>query len=210
MTEKPLVIIGSGGHACVVAEAAHLSGWQIAGHIAPTKGAPDDLLGNWLGTDDALDGLLAQGLTCILGLGFVDAASAKRRAAMLDALEPESLATVVHTTASIAPSAKLGAGSFVAAQSVVGTRAVLGIGALVNTGAIIEHHNGLGRNCHIATGARLTGNVTVGDNVLIGAASVIRQGLNIEDNAIVGAGCVVLSDVPAQAIWGGNPGRALL
>lgn len=205
---RPLIIIGSGGHACVVAETATLAGWQIAGHTAPQAG-DDQMLGRWLGTDDALDGLLAQGMVCTLGLGFVNAAGAARRATLMSGLDTKTLATIIHPQACVAASAQLGAGSFVAAGAVIGTRAVLGNGALVNTGAIVEHHNTLGHNCHIATGARLTGNVTTGNNVLIGAASVVRQGLNIGHDVIVGAGCVVLSDLPDGATWGGNPGRSL-
>lgn len=208
MADTALVIIGSGGHACVVAEAARLAGWHIAGHIAPDAGT-DDALGDWLGMDDALGPLLAQGMAAALGLGFVDAVTATRRATLLNRLDPATLATVIHPHASVAPSARLARGCFVAAGSVVGTRAALGLGAIVNTGAIVEHHNIIGRNTHIATGARLTGGVTVGDNVLIGAASVVRQCVNIGDGAIVGAGCVVLADVPADQTLVGNPGRAL-
>lgn len=208
MPDTALIIIGSGGHACVVAEAAGLAGWHIAGHVSPEAG-DSDLLGDWLGGDAALDGLLAQGMMCALGLGFVNAATATRRASILNKLDLDFLATVVHPLACVSPSAKLGAGCFVAANSVVGTRAVLGLGVILNTGGIVEHHNKIGQNSHIATGARVTGNVIVGDDVLIGAGSIIRQGLIIGDAAIVGAGCVVLSDLPAGVAWVGNPGHAL-
>jgi len=208
MADAPLILIGSGGHACVVAETARLAGWQIAGHIAP-QGGGDALLGDWLGDDDVLAAHLAKGWVCALGLGFVDAATAARRAALLARIDPAHLATVLHPCATVAPSAQIGAGGFVAAHSVVNTRASLGIGALVNTGAIVEHHTNTGRNVHIATGARLAGGVTLGDDVLAGAGCVVRQGVRIGDGAVIGAGCVVLSDVPAAATWVGNPGRAM-
>ncbi len=208
MPENALVIIGSGGHACVLAEAAALGGWQIAGHVAP-QAADDPLIGPWLGDDGSLPGLLAQGMSCALGLGFVSAQTATRRASLLETLDPACLAVVLHPGASVAPSAELAPGCFAAAHATIGTRATLGEGVIVNTGAVVEHHNTVGANTHVATGARLTGGVTVGRDVLIGAGSVVRQGLHIGDGAIIGAGCVVLNDVPAGATCLGNPGKVL-
>ncbi|WP_157947026.1 NeuD/PglB/VioB family sugar acetyltransferase [Thalassobius sp. I31.1] len=207
MPDTPLILIGAGGHACVVAEAAHLAGWQIAGHVAPQAGG-DALLGEWLGDDSALGKYLAGGAMCAIGLGFVDAASAQRRAAILAGLDTDTLATIIHPDASVSPNAQLGSGCFIAAQSVIATGAIIGCGAIVNTGAIVEHHNTIGQNAHIATGARLTGNVHVGDNVLVGAACVVRQGVCIGDGAVVGAGCVVLSDVAPNTVFIGRRGQA--
>jgi sugar O-acyltransferase (sialic acid O-acetyltransferase NeuD family) len=208
MPDKPLIIIGGGGHACIVAEAARLSGWSIVGHVSLEAGT-DPLLAKWLGEDAVLNRLLAQGAVCALGLGFVNVKGAQRRSALIYKLNVNHLATIIHPGASVAGSARLGAGCFVGAQAVIGTRASLGTGVLVNTSAIVEHHNTVKDGAHIATGATLTGTVTVGKDVLIGAGAIVRQGLEIGDGAIVGAGCVVLTDVPPGALWGGNPGRAL-
>lgn len=208
MAEGSLVILGAGGHACVVAEAAALSGWNIEGHLAPDA-SDDPLLGNWLGNDDALEGLMGQGMQCAIGLGFVNRATAASRAKLLAALDVKWLATVVHPGASIAPSANLEPGCFVAANATVGTRAQIGLGALINTGAVVEHHNTTGPNTHVATGARLAGGVTLGRDVLVGAGSIVLQGTKVGDGAIVGAGSVVLADLPAHTTCVGNPGRVL-
>lgn len=194
--DRPLVIIGAGGHACVLAEAAISSGWAIAGHIAPQAGS-DPLLGVWLGTDDAI----TSDMVCALGLGFVDRAGAQRRAALLD----HAKATVLHPAAIIANSAQIDQGAFAAAGAMISTQAHIGAGALINTGAIVDHHCRVGTNTHIATGARLTGNVTIGNNVLVGAGAIIRQGVSIGHDCIVGAGAVVLDDMPDKTTWVGNP-----
>jgi len=47
--------------------------------------------------------------------------------------------------------------------------------------------------------------VRLGHNVWIGDRAMVCKGVTIGDNSIVGAGSVVLKDVPANVIVGGNP-----
>ena len=49
--------------------------------------------------------------------------------------------------------------------------------------------------------------VHIGDVVFIGARSIICKGVNIGDHSIVAAGSVVVCDIPAHEIWGGNPAQ---
>ncbi|MFC7370242.1 maltose acetyltransferase domain-containing protein [Fictibacillus iocasae] len=51
--------------------------------------------------------------------------------------------------------------------------------------------------------------VTVGNNVWIGGRAVINPGVNIGDNAIIASGAVVVKDVPANAVVGGNPAKVI-
>lgn len=45
--------------------------------------------------------------------------------------------------------------------------------------------------------------------VSIGSGATILSNVVIGENALIGAGCVVTSDVPANAVVAGNPGRVL-
>jgi acetyltransferase-like isoleucine patch superfamily enzyme len=47
--------------------------------------------------------------------------------------------------------------------------------------------------------------VKIGNNVWIGDSAIISKGVTIGDNAIIGAGAIVVKDIPANAIAGGNP-----
>lgn len=51
--------------------------------------------------------------------------------------------------------------------------------------------------------------VVIGNDVFVGARAIITKGVTIGDGAIVAAGSVVLGDVPANSIAGGNPARVL-
>ncbi|MBU9674033.1 acetyltransferase [Planococcus sp. CP5-4] len=47
--------------------------------------------------------------------------------------------------------------------------------------------------------------VRIGDNVWIGGRAVINPGVTIGDNAVIASGAVVVKDVPANTVVGGNP-----
>jgi maltose O-acetyltransferase len=51
--------------------------------------------------------------------------------------------------------------------------------------------------------------IAVGDNVWIGAGAIVAAGVTIGDDSVVGAASVVLRDVPARVLVGGNPARVL-
>lgn len=49
--------------------------------------------------------------------------------------------------------------------------------------------------------------VRIGQNVWIGAGAIICPGVSIGDHSVVAAGSVVVADVPACTLVGGNPAR---
>lgn len=210
MADRGLVILGAGGHARVVAEAARILGLSLAGYLAPQAAE----LGHaphlrHLGDDGAIPTLLAAGHDFILGMGFVDAVGAARRAGLAAQIPQDRLARLVHPAAVVSPSARIAPGVFVAVGAILGTGSEAGPGAILNSGAIIDHDCRVGTNSHVAIGARISGEVTVGQDCLIGAGATIRQGLRIGDGAVVAAGAVVLRDVVPGSTVAGVPARLL-
>ena len=51
--------------------------------------------------------------------------------------------------------------------------------------------------------------VTIGHNVWIGGRAIINPGVTIGDNAVIASGSVVVKDVPANVLLGGNPARII-
>lgn len=113
--------------------------------------------------------------------------------------------SLMHDSATISRSAKLGVGSHVLANSVVAADVNIGAFAIINNSANIDHESEIGDGVHIAPGATICGCVSIGDNTLIGAGAIILPRIRIGKNSIVGAGAIVTKNVPNNVIVGGNP-----
>jgi acetyltransferase-like isoleucine patch superfamily enzyme len=79
------------------------------------------------------------------------------------------------------------------------------IGAHAN----IAHGVCIGEDAMVASHVSIAGSVRVGSGAFIWIGSSIRNGITIGEGAIIGMGSVVVRDVPAGAIWAGNPARPL-
>jgi UDP-perosamine 4-acetyltransferase len=158
------------------------------------------------GTAD-LPRLAAEGLEGVV-LGFGAAAG---RGKVLAAIEAAGLAlpTLVHPTAFVAASARLGAGAQVMPRASLGPNARVGRGVLVNTGAILDHDVAVADASVVDPGAVLTGRVRVGTEVEIGSGAVLIPDAVVGDGATVGAGAVVVAPVEAGSTVVGVPARPL-
>lgn len=210
MTTFPrrLVVVGAGGHAKVVIEAARASGlWDVVGLIDPSPAATSALGVPVLGGDEMLPQLLAGGVSAaVIALGGNALRERLGRQAQDMGFE---LPSIVHPSALVSPSARLGAGVVVMARAVIGTEAVVSDLAIVNTGAVLDHDNFVGIAGHVAPGCALAGNVSVGDRSLVGVGSAVRPQIRIGADVVIGAGSVVVADVPDGAIVAGAPARPL-
>lgn len=119
------------------------------------------------------------------------------------------LPPLVHSTATVSRSARVGAGSVVFARAVINAAASLGDAVIVNTGVIVEHDCSVSAGCHLSPGAVLAGGVRVGERSWIGAGAIVIQGVDIGADSIIGAGAVVIRDVPSGTTAVGVPARSV-
>lgn len=200
-----LRIIGGGGHARVVAEAAKLQQWVT--RFVVRDGA--------LPADAVMEGVLLQQLmdhTCtasfICGIGSVGPQS--ERYLVLQKYARARFASVCHPSATIATSARIGLGVFVAQGAQISTDAQIDDHALINTGAIIDHGAYIAPGAHIAPGATLSGDVRCGAFAHIGAGAVVMQGVHLAAGVVIGAGALVTKSIDKEySIWVGSPARFL-
>jgi len=120
-----------------------------------------------------------------------------------------NLATLIDTTALVAPSAKLGSGVIVSYGTVVSSDAVLGDGVFLQPNCVIGHDASLGADCVVSSFCQVSGNCTVGNNVYLGVGSSIKERINIGNGTIVGMGSFVYRDVAPLSIAVGNPARVV-
>jgi sugar O-acyltransferase (sialic acid O-acetyltransferase NeuD family) len=203
-----LVVLGAGGHAKVVIEAALAR--QPDRRIAIIDDDP-------AAQDRNILGFRVSGTRVSLASNFPDAPVAlgignnAARVMTLEALLDlgRRIETIVHPSAIVGNTVQIGAGSFLAAGSIITADTAIGRGAIINTAASVDHDCVIGDGAHIGPGARLCGNVRIGDRTLVGVGSSVRPGIAIGADVTIGAGSAVVCDLSDGQVYGGCPARPL-
>ena len=208
MTTGRLVLIGAGGHARVVLDAARLAGWTIDG-LVDRDGSGREIDGaRILGDDTALAELRTRGTThAVVAVGSIRPGGLRADlfARLVAAgLEP---AVIVHPSATVSARATVAPGSVVLAGAIINPGADIGRNVIVNTGAVVEHDCVIGDAVHLSPRSVLGGNVTVGSGAHVGIGAVVIQGLTIGAGALVAAGATVVDDVAPGTTVLGVPAR---
>uniref|UniRef100_A0A1S7LM70 Putative acetyltransferase [Include 4 Bacterial transferase hexapeptide repeat] n=1 Tax=Magnetococcus massalia (strain MO-1) TaxID=451514 RepID=A0A1S7LM70_MAGMO len=205
MVKEQLYILGAGGHAKVVADAAQASGqWREI--ILLDRCSAPYAVGPWQVLPEPQDPstLAGRGVQFICGMG-----DNRLRLKLQTRWEALGLAfaTVIHPAGVVSPLADLGPGSFVAAGGVVNIDTTIGRCVVINTGATVDHDCQLADGCQIAPGAHLGGGVRVGEATMVGIGAVIKLGCHVGRDVTIGVGAAVVTAVPDGVIVKGVPGR---
>lgn len=102
---------------------------------------------------------------------------------------------IIHHSAVISPSAKLGYGVCVLANSFIGPDVKIGNHVCINTNCVIEHDCVIGDNTFLAPSVSLAGNVKIGENVFLGINSTVINDLYICSNTTIGASSLVINNL---------------
>jgi sugar O-acyltransferase (sialic acid O-acetyltransferase NeuD family) len=206
---RPLLVVGAGGHAKVVVDAARASGkYEILGILDQdsTRWGEAILAVPILGDERLLlDRRLASALVVIaIGDNATRARVAERLAAM-----GATFTTVVHPSCSLGEDVALGHGTVVLAGVVVNSGSVVGRHVILNTSSSVDHDCRIGDFVHVSPGVRLAGGVHVGAHAHLGIGACAVPNVSIGAGSIVGAGAAVIADVADAAVVVGVPARPL-
>jgi sugar O-acyltransferase (sialic acid O-acetyltransferase NeuD family) len=205
-----LVIVGAGGHGKVVLDVVLAERrYRPVGFVDADPALTDAYVGGLpvLGSVNGLPRLRQQRVRhAIVAIG--DNRTRLRYAALLREQGFE-LASAVHPSASVAPSATVGDNVVVCPQAAVVCDARLGTAAIVNTGAVVDRECVIGDGAHVCPGAILAGQVRVGRGAFVGIGAQVIQCRSIGRFAVVGAGAAVIDDVADFTTVVGVPARAI-
>lgn len=206
---KGWLLIGGGGHAKQVRDAARRAGLGVPEGFVDTSGqTPAGLVQNGLmclGGWDVLDRRAAEG-TLRVALAFGANRERWELAERLTQLGAR-LMSVVDPTSAVADEAVIEPGAVVLARAVVGPGCVVGAASIVNAGAIMPHDCVLGAGAHLAPGAVLGGWAEIGACTMVGLGGVVRDRVKVGAGCFVGMGAVVVADVAAGQTVVGVPAR---
>lgn len=208
---KDLVIVGAGGCGREVLQWAKAVNkvtptWNIKGFIDDTADALKDknIDVSVLSGIDEYEICENDVFVCCIGNSSV-------RRAVTEKLKNKGaiFTNIVHPTAVIAQTAKIGEGVILYPFSLVSDNAVIGAGAIVNMYSSIAHDAVLGEYCTISAHCDVTGACKLGDNVFMGTTSNIIPRVQIGDDVYICAGSTVMAPVRMGRRVMGNPAKII-
>jgi len=203
-----IVIIGNGGHSKVVKDIITSNqNLHIVGYLDDKfeKNVIEDEM--FYGPISAYQFLIDKfnELKFIIAIGHNQT---RKQIANKINLEESLYKTLVHPSAIISPSARIGKGTVVMANTVINSDAVIGAHVIVNTGSIIEHGSKVNDFAHISPNATLTGCVQLGEGVHIGAGATLIPNVEVGNWSTIGAGATVINSIPSNITAVGIPAKS--
>jgi UDP-perosamine 4-acetyltransferase len=202
MNPAPVIILGAGGHAKVVADALIAMGREVRAFAEASRPvAPRQQFGFTVGGgDDFITPHKPEDIELALGIGMPSKAPIAGLVSRLaEARRFEAMgyrfATVIHPSAVIGAECEIAQGAQVMAGAIIQPGCHIGEFAIVNTRASVDHDCRIGEGSHVAPGAVLGGAVKVSGHALVGIGAAVRQGLSIGRGALVAGGAMMVEDV---------------
>ncbi|MCP4275858.1 MAG: acetyltransferase [Gammaproteobacteria bacterium] len=199
---RPVIVLGAGGHAKVVANALKLLGQEIVGFVAAEIKQGSEFLGSSvLGDEQVLNSFLPDDVVLANGIGAMPNNNARWRVAAQMRERGYSFTSVIHPSVVIAQDVDLDEGVQVMAGSIIQPGVRVGRDTIINTGVLLDHDCRVGEECHLAPGVVCSGSVHVGEGAHLGTGTVVIQNISIGGNSVVAAGSVIYRDVPESTTF---------
>lgn len=201
--DKPIFIIGAGGHSKVVRACIEDLGFKVHGYYDDRLEVGSFHLGTpVIGSISDLKDAKSHGFY-VIAIGSNDV---RQEIANEFDLNWKSF---IHPTAYVHHSVKIGQGTVILHESHVGPYSEIGDHCIINTKSIVEHDCEIEDFSHIAPGTVLGGSVSIGQGTLVGLNSTVLLNKKIGRNVIVGGNSVVTKDLASDKTYCGNPAREL-
>ena len=199
---KNVIIIGTGGHAKVLADIVLCSGDNLLGFL--TSDDKTEFVGfPILGRDTDYEKF--DDCSFIIGIG--DNAV---REQFVERMQGVDWYTAIHPTANIARvDTSIGEGCAIMAKATVCAGAHIGRHCIINTSADADHDSVMEDFSHISALSILAGGARIGKRSFMGVNSCVRDKTSIGADCFIGAGSAVVKDITEPGVYVGVPVRKI-
>jgi UDP-perosamine 4-acetyltransferase len=187
--DRPIIVLGAGGHARVLIDALQLINAEIIGITAPEHCNPNDP--PYLGDDNAILTYAYSDILLVNGMGSLPGNNRRQEIFKQFHKLGYHFCSVIHPSATIASNVKIAEGVQIMAGAIIQPGVDIGQNSIINTGATIDHDCKIGEDVHIAPGSTLCGDITVGNRVHIGCGTTIIQNISIASDMQLAAGSLI-------------------
>ena len=200
---KDVIIIGTGGHAKVIADIVLCSGDNLVGFLTNDRDKNSFIGKPILGGDT--DYANYKNCYFVIAIGNPNV-----RERISNSMKDIKWYTAIHPSSIISTiSTSIGEGTVVMASAVINPFAQIGKHCIINTNATVEHDNSIEDFAHISVGAKLAGTVKIGKRTWVGIGATISNGINVCEDCMIGAGAVVVKNIETSGTYIGVPARKI-
>ncbi len=199
---KPLLIIGAGGHASVLVDILRQQKREILGIVSPEMDVTRKVfqgIQHYSSDDDILN-FESESIMLVNGIGSLPKSNLRSKIYDKFVALGFKFSQVVASDAKISDFAELSDGVQVMQGVIIQAGTIVGANTIVNTGAIIDHDCNIGMFNHIAPGVTLSGQVQTEKGVHIGTGASVIQSVSIGKNSVIGAGSTIAKDVAENVV----------
>ncbi|RLQ96347.1 acetyltransferase [Falsibacillus albus] len=203
-----IAVIGAGGHSRVIQELIGINGFQLIG-LFDDKFEDDHYFQNlYTGPISSTKKIKVKFSEVKFIIAIGDNRNRKLIFERLQ-LDEDDYISLIHPSAIVSRSAKIGNGTVIMPRSVINAEARIGAHVIINTSSIIEHDTMLDSFVHISPNAVLTGGVKVREGAHVGASATFIPCTNAGEWSTIGAGAVVNQDIPPYHTAVGIPAKVI-
>lgn len=197
-----LLILGAGGHALSVADAALSCGrWESVAFLDDAQ------------NENALGPLLPGGLAGAetLSVKYLEACVALGNNALrlqwLKKLRTWGYRTpsIVHPKAIVSRFAEVGGGCVLMAGAIVNVQAKISDGCILNTGCTVDHNCIIGEGVHLSPGVHIGGDTEIGTRTWVCVGASVGSQRAVCADCVIAAGAVVVKDIAEPGLYAGVP-----
>ena len=160
---KRLVILGSGGYGHTVADVAEQLGYNILFLDDADSVHPLSSFSSYIGEHNSFIPAFGNNVFRLEWINRIEETGGQ-------------LATLIHPTAYVSPSATISHGTVILPHAIVNTDVVIDRGCIINLGAIVDHGCILEEGVHICLGAIVKGENRIEKCSKIEAGEVVERG----------------------------------
>lgn len=198
LSDKPYVLIGSGGHAKVLIDLLKTNHLNILGCIDPHRSKGDVVYSDVqiLGDDQYALSYDPKDVYLVNAIGTRpskdNSGTAVRKKIYLSYKDKGfTFPPLIHKEAIISESLSIGSATQIMAGAIVQADSKIGENVIINTASVVEHDCHIGHHSHIAPSSTLCGGVKIGIENFIGARSVFFPLVSTHDYSIIRAGSII-------------------
>lgn len=212
-----LVIIGTGGNSVDITEMIEEiseSGseqFEILGYLDDNEQLHHTFINNYevLGNISKAK-LFSKDIKFVFTIGSEK--SFKKREKIFASLEIDEnrVVSIIHPTARISKSAKIGVGSIIFPNVVVCSNVIMEDFCIILSNSVINHDCYLGKYSILASSVNLAGGVHIESVCYIGASASIKNQITVKTGTLIGMGSVILRNTNSHSVIVGNPGKSII